>query len=226
MTPDPFDPYAQQPMQAPTARRRPWRWVGATAVAVAAVGLGAASMLKSGSHVTGEFGEGLKIAVVQPVEPKVQPGGVMDVGELTDGFTYVRAQMQPPVDSLDDNSWDDLPPLPPLEPEPRRVAYREAREPAVLYVPPQPPQPVRVQREERSFGFDAPRPDWRAEREARRARMEAMNAQAMEQAPGARYRRIDRARDMGPPQDRADLGPAPSEVVSDEEMRRSANTFY
>ena len=111
-------------------------------------------------------GPAVSIAVVAPREPVPEPGGVMDVGELADGYTH-RAYARPvDVRALPDYGYDDAPPPPP---EPRRDERPRimAPEPA--------PAPVIVERREPrrwSFGFDQPRPDYAAERRERIARRE------------------------------------------------------
>ena len=63
------------------------RWVMAGVVVVAAVGLGGLALSgRSGGEAKASGGPELSVAVVAPVEPDVQPGDVMDVGELSNGF--------------------------------------------------------------------------------------------------------------------------------------------
>lgn len=115
-------------------------------------------------------GDRLRIEVVRPVEPEIIPGSVMDVGELVEGFQGVpRGPVREAVAYASDGDWDDGRALPKPAPPPRRrfeeaVIEAPRREPG-----PSAGGPVR----ERWFGFDAPRRDYRAEREARRARREA-----------------------------------------------------
>jgi hypothetical protein len=132
----------------------------------AAVGVAAATSIMPHGQTSPTFeGPGVSIAVVDPREPDIKPGSVMDVGELTDGYKhrpYVRQADYVPIAYEDTEAW--------LPEEPRRVDnYRTASyEPA--------PPPVIIERRERprilSFGFDDPRPDYAAERRERMARME------------------------------------------------------
>ncbi|HEX8472289.1 MAG TPA: hypothetical protein VF633_14350 [Brevundimonas sp.] len=170
------------------------RWVMAGVVVVAAVGLGGLALSgRDGGEARAGGGAELSVAVVAPVEPDVEPGGVMDVGELNNGFD------------------GKLPEAPAARPEagdyyaeqpaytenryyssaPRAPAPRPGDE-AHLYMD----QPVMdrdampVRRENpRAFGFDQPRPDYEREREARRAAMDAREA--------ARQARRERP-DLGP----------------------------
>jgi hypothetical protein len=140
-------------------------------------------------------GEALKIEVVTPVEPKIQPGSVMDVGELVDGFRYVPPRPRERFAPFD-VSWDGDDAGPPAyEPPARRAEvrryasndddrYREDRDYR------EPPR----REERRWFGFDNPMPDFRAERRAREARLEALEAQRRAEFES----RIDRRR-YGPP---------------------------
>jgi len=138
----------------------------------------------------------LHIEVVHPVEPEITPGSLMDVGELVNGFQGVP----PPPPSLTDVAWS---------PEDDPYAYEAAGAPARrdphraegrLYESrPEPERPSPVRAVQRWFGFDAPREDFRAQREARRARMEAMERdarehRARERHASERYRR-ERAED-------------------------------
>jgi hypothetical protein len=63
------------------------RWIMAGVVVVAALGLGG-MMLTGGDDGQARAGGGpeLSVAVVAPQEPNVEPGGVMDVGQLNNGF--------------------------------------------------------------------------------------------------------------------------------------------
>lgn len=191
--------------QSQPKRRRPGPAIfGATAVALVAVsaGLGAFMLGKSGAVARSSFGEALRIELVAPVEPTPEAGGVMDVGEVTDGFVYVRAQMEPqgfePVQDywVDEPDYidDDFPPAA------RAVSMNET---AVVYRMVAAPEPV-VLRDDRAFGFDAPRRDFRAEREARRARIEALAQRSSEPF----------------------VGHEPTMSQMPEAVRRSDSTFY
>ena len=118
-------------------------------------------------------GERMTIQVVAPVEPEVAPGAVMEVGDLVEGFEY-RPPPLAMIESADREAWEDG-----FEaPVPRPVSRRD--DDGRGYAPPPPEAPVerppeerRDRRADRWFGFDAPDRDYRAEREARRARLDA-----------------------------------------------------
>lgn len=76
------------------------RWIMAGVVVVAALGLGGL-MLAGGSDEARADGGGsaLSVAVVAPTEPDVQPGGVMDVGQLNNGFDGKLPETQPTADT-------------------------------------------------------------------------------------------------------------------------------
>lgn len=113
--------------------------------------------------------ERLQILVVAPVEPEITPGSVMEVGDLVEGFEY--RPFPPSVIEVADAPYEeDF-----GASAPRRAPNRYAEE-AVIHAPPQPEAPGDGWRETRVgrwFGFDAPERDYRAEREARRARIDA-----------------------------------------------------
>lgn len=109
----------------------------------------------------------VSIDVVAAREPVPEPGGVMDVGDLANGYTHQVYGPPPAVYRLpQDIAGDEAPP---------RVAPRRVERPAETAPEPAPP-PVNAERRERpgrwSFGFDAPGPDYAAERRERIARME------------------------------------------------------
>jgi hypothetical protein len=119
-------------------------------------------------------GERMKIQVVAPVEPEVAPGSVMEVGDLVEGFEYRRP---PPamIEAADHGAREDA-----FEaPAPRPVSRRDDDDGRGYAPPPsdspveKPPEDRRDRRADRWFGFDAPQRDYRAEREARQARIEA-----------------------------------------------------
>lgn len=109
----------------------------------------------------------LRIEVVAPVEPEIAPGAVMDVGELVDGFKGVPRRVVQTVAYApyeEDRYGRDA-----VEPSPRH----RIREAVIETLIPQPEPPAARSDRDRGFGFDAPRRDYRAEREDRRARLEA-----------------------------------------------------
>lgn len=72
------------------------RWIIAGVVVVAALGLGGL-MLAGGDDEARASGSALSVSVVAPVEPDVAPGGVMDVGQLNNGFDGKMPEAQPAV---------------------------------------------------------------------------------------------------------------------------------
>ncbi|WP_183252150.1 hypothetical protein [Brevundimonas basaltis] len=138
----------------------------------------------------------LRIEIVPPVEPDLVPGSVMEVGELVDGFQGLPPPLPPLTDvawSYDDG-WDDLDEVSRPRRETRRVSEARDYEPA-----PETERTSAVRTVQRWFGFDAPQRDFQAEREARRARLDAMErdareARARERRAAERYRH-DRARE-------------------------------
>lgn len=160
------------------ARPRPRHWAALGAAGAAALGLvGLRSIDLPGPRAI-EPHNRLHIEVVAPVEPTIEPGSRMDVGELVDAFRYTppRAPVLEPAayeEAYDvrDGWLDDW-----REPPPPRYAREPRREETFPYPPPRPerPEPARRRPEDRRwFGFDEPRRDFRAEREQRRARDEA-----------------------------------------------------
>jgi hypothetical protein len=158
---------------------RPWMAVVPLA-AVAVAGLGVL-VLRAPLPGAGPVGDArIAVEVVAPVEPEVQPGGTMEVGDLVDGYTHVAIQPQAAgADAYDadvQTAWVE--PLPPLRaPEPAAWSGGEA------VVQPTQAQP---QEQDGPFGFDAPGPDYAAERRARQARLDRVQAeQAARGAAGA-----------------------------------------
>lgn len=176
------------------ARARPVHGVALAAVVVAAFGLvGLRSMELPGPAPIAD-GDRMRIEVVAPIEPKVSPGGVMDVGELVDGLTEIPRPAPPePIPATYayvDENWDvDLPPASP------RRRYDEM--PVVYAAAPQPE--ARPDRGDRWFGFDLPRRDYQAERDARRARMDAIERLERDRERERRDVAPDRWREAPPP---------------------------
>ena len=167
-----------------------------------------------GAPATPATGPELAIAIVPPVEPDIQPGDVMDVGALNDGFDRAALQRQAPPPLTDvaqpayvDTAWEAPPP-----PAPRRVHSEPPREADVDHGydrPPPPPPPDEYRGDPRAFGFDIRRPDYEAERAERRAMMEARLDAGIRDRFEAERREADwRARNR-PPRERYDGGPAP-----------------
>ncbi len=153
---------------------RPLHLLAVVVFSVAAVGLMALKFANPPGAAPVTPGEGLKIEVVAPVEPELVPGSVMEVGDLVDGFRYVRpasAERAPAYDV----AWAEEEAAP-VEPQRRETGVRryESSDPG----PGQVPEPETLgERGRRWFGFDNPRPDHAAERRARQARMEALEDQ-------------------------------------------------
>jgi hypothetical protein len=146
------------------------------AVGVAAVGLMGLKFVDLPDAAPVSPGEALKIEVVAPVEPKPVAGSVMDVGELVDGFRYVPPRSAERV-AFYDVAWNEDEDFAPYEPPSRPAAVRRYAS-AEPYAPAaSEPEPPRRERERRWFGFDNPLPDFRAERRARQARLDALEDQ-------------------------------------------------
>ncbi|TPW05441.1 MAG: hypothetical protein FD125_722 [bacterium] len=162
---------------------RPGHLAIVAVVAVAGVGISMARTMSLPGPQPILDGEQMKIQVVAPVEPEITPGSVMEVGDLVEGFEYRRPT--PAVIEADDYApWDEESEVPTPRPASRRNDdYAMA---------PAPPPDTRVDqrdtRADRWFGFDAPDRDYRAEREARRARMDARIEQERERREVRWYR--------------------------------------
>jgi hypothetical protein len=102
----------------------------AAVVGLAAVGLVAtATGLKAGSESSNDGSPALKIALFTPPPPMIEPGEVMGVGELTDGYRHVPPPEPEPVEwvEMEEGWWDEPVPLP--EPRYERVSQDPASEP-------------------------------------------------------------------------------------------------
>ena len=179
---------------------RPGHLAVVGAVAVVGVGIVAARTLALPGPQPVLDGERMKIQVVAPVEPEIMPGSVMEVGDLVEGFEYRRPEPAL-IEAVDETPWDLEFETPPPRPGSQRVDD-EGRAPA----PPPPDRPRedrRERRDDRWFGFDAPDRDYRAEREARRARIEARIEQDRERREVRWYHSDGRpAGEDGPEEDR------------------------
>lgn len=153
-------------------------WSAVVGVAVLAIGgLGLAAWNSTASADARPTGRLLNIAVVAPTEPEVQPGGVMPVGELVDGYEHDPAPMAAlPNDPFDDihveTAWVEPEPAPPPPVSGMAVIRTDAPQPGT--------EPIRLDPRDRSYGFSQPRPDYAARRAERQARLEAMQTQAAE----------------------------------------------
>lgn len=149
-------------------------------------------------------GPNVSIAVVAPREPVPEPGGIMDVGDLTDGYMHRDHARQTVVYRLQNDIIEYDPPAP--------VAPRRAERPPE--VAPRPaPAPVIAARRERAprwpFGFDQPGPDYVAERRERREQMDeqrryeaARMAERFDEREVYSEPRDDRDREPSPDRDR------------------------
>lgn len=173
--------------------------VAVGAVAVAAFGLLGLTRMDLPKAGAVDDGDRIQIEVVPPIEPTLTAGSVMEVGELVNGFTHVPAPpapeaMEPAYAPYDEWEAANVP-----SPPARSGSYDEA----VVRGPPQPEasEDRRGDRGGRWFGFDAPRRDYQAEREARRARLEAMDRREFEREQEWRARReMERDRYQPPPE--------------------------
>lgn len=159
-------------------QRQHWIGGGVAAVAMAATGLLLAAA-RPAAEAEAAGGQRLKIALVAPREPVPEPGTVMAVGQIVDGFDradLVRAEPPAVLDSwytAEDFEWPEPPrpePRRPVEPGPTPVAV------VTVTTPQQSPPTVERTRRRPSFGFDQPLPDFAAEREERRIKLEATAA--------------------------------------------------
>ena len=71
------------------------RWIIAGVVVVGALGLGGLMLAGGDDEARAGSGATLSVAVVAPVELYVAPGGVMDVGQLNNGFDGRMPEAQP-----------------------------------------------------------------------------------------------------------------------------------
>lgn len=158
--------------------RLDWRH-GAAAGAVVLLGLGVLGlgvlglMRATGGDAVADIptDQRIRIEVVQPVEPELIAGPVMEVGTLVDAFQ--PGDLPPATPAVSDEEVE--PADTPKESTPllRRFS-RIFGSSAPRHEKPAPPE---IRREDRAYGFDAPRPDWEAERDARRARRERVEAE-------------------------------------------------
>ncbi len=170
--------------------------LAAITAGVVAAGAGAGILLQPTKErpVPTAPGPNVSIDVVAPREPVPEPGGVMEVGDLADGYTH-RAYMRPPaVYPRPHVGFEDDPPA---RVEPRPVERPREVSPRPGSAPPT----VIVERRERPsrwpFGFDQPGPDYAAERRERMARMEEQRR--FEEAP--MDERLDDRRPSSDPRD-------------------------
>ena len=146
--------------------------VGAVAV-VGLAGMVAVQARPSKAPATSAGRAGLSVALVTPPDPELVPGGVMEVGDLVDGYEH---RPLPPMEPVLDAAY--------VENDPNWPAP-EASDYGPVYVSNQSDRvQTRVVETTSStgsqFGFDDPQPDYAAERQARRERMERAAAPSRE----------------------------------------------
>lgn len=164
------------------------RW-GLGGLAVAGVGVAALLLAVRPQPAVADIDSPLiQIRLVPPVEPDVEPGAVMEVGDLRDEFdraALVRAEAARRADEAASNAYaaayvedDDYVPV--------TEAYAPPRPAMVILPAPPPRREIDLRRDyvgsPTAYGFDAPRPDYTAERRARRAERAADEAAMREQA--------------------------------------------
>ncbi|MBU1383579.1 MAG: hypothetical protein KKG14_01095 [Alphaproteobacteria bacterium] len=186
----PFLSRSAQAIRRTAGRARPGHLVALSAVAVAALGLAGLRAVDLPGPRPIADGDRMRIEVVPPVEPELIAGSTMEVGELVDGFDGVPPARPAYTDVswADDGYGDDADDgwAAPAPPERHRAEVRtyDSR--------PEPERASPARMVQRWFGFDAPRPDYQAERAARRARLEAMELDARRRQDWER-RRYERA---------------------------------
>ena len=158
----------------------PWTLTHANAViaasAVAAAGLTAVVLPMTGQDRAYDAGgPRLSIAVVAPREPTPKPGGVMDVGEVVDGYEH-HPYVQPASYDPAPYTWDSGP-LPMPEPRVWTSNPEPMAEARVTVTAPQP------RGDPAKFGFDEPLPDFAAARREREAGIDRIAAEAATRAP-------------------------------------------
>ncbi|WP_374388542.1 hypothetical protein [Brevundimonas sp.] len=162
------------------------RW-GLGGLAVVAIGAAAIAMTARPQSAAADVDSPLiQIRLVAPTEPEVEPGAVMDVGRLRDDFDRAalaraeaarraeQAAAQAALAYVDDAyvEGDEVATL--------QTATDDYEAPRVI-LPAPPRREIDLRREYAgapgAYGFDIPRPDYAAERRARREAWEARAAQ-------------------------------------------------
>jgi len=118
----------------------------AAGAAVVALGLAAGATLIAAPTDTEARGPGLKIAVVTPPAPAIEPGTVMEVGQLTDGYRHVPPPAPQPIEWVEmESGWWDA------SSDPDDLWIEDGRpEPEVVVTPIEPPE----RRDSMGFGFE------------------------------------------------------------------------
>lgn len=137
-----------------------------TAAALALTGLGAAGWAwnsTSTAHRDHHSGSTIAIEVVPPREPDLPPSSILPVGDLQNGYHHDPARLKglTAFDAPIESAWLEW--YEPL-PEPATIIMAVPLEPA----PARRPAPT-LDRNDYSFGFDAPQADYAAERTARQS---------------------------------------------------------
>lgn len=149
---------------------------GLTAGGVVAVAgtLAFAAFSLGGERTDRPGGPLMAISLVAPTEPEVDPGSTMEVGQLNDGFDRAALERRPdleddaylPPDAYVGEVWVERMPMPtPVDIGSPMEAYRAVVDRGSVR--------DALNDGSRNFGFDAPRRDFAAEREARWAAREA-----------------------------------------------------
>lgn len=117
----------------------------------------------SAAHGEPQPGSSVAIEVVPPREPELRPGPILPVGELRDEYRHDPDQLRgpSPMDLPVESAWLEW-----YEPLPEF--------PSIIVSVPMDPAPSRrrtpdMDRHDYSFGFDAPKPDYAAERDTRQS---------------------------------------------------------
>lgn len=174
------------------------RW-GLGGLAVVAIGAAVVAMtVRPRPATAGIDASVIQIRLVAPTEPDVEPGEIMEVGQLRDDFdraVLIRAEAARRTEeaaaaaalAYHEDDYGDAYVEDHDEASARRVRSDGWRPVVTLPAPPRRPierQPAFVG-SPAAYGFDAPRPDYAAERHARR---EAWEARAARDAAERRVR--------------------------------------
>lgn len=140
--------------------------------------LGVAAVAGGRGAGAADDGSRIRIEIVQPEEPVLIAGPVIEVGRLVDAFD--PTDLPPPVPAAVEESAEDWGEASPVEADRAPGGMLRRLSSAMRQALPRseaPPAAARIRRDDRSYGFDQPGPDWRAEREARRAQRDRIEAE-------------------------------------------------
>lgn len=151
-------------------RRRPRLIVGSAVGAIALVGLGAFALGGGKAEAPPEAGPVMDIAVVAPKEPEIQPGERMEVGALVDDFDASAIRAPTPVEVAPESDYYAEQPAYTDDAPPPRIRRYASQGPA-----PDEWRMVDGRGDRLGLGFDGPRPESGAEREARRPAASSAN---------------------------------------------------